>query len=162
MTTPIISQRRGRRIAMSPEEIDVFLGEERTCRLATSSSTHGPRLTALWFIWHESSIWLNSIVASQRWTDIQRDPRVAILVDAGVGYQELRGVEMIGSIEVVGEVPRQGEVVPALSEPERLFGLKYRNNPEPIYDGKHAWLRMKPTSVVSWDFRKSGLPAKLE
>jgi hypothetical protein len=23
-----------------------------------------------------------------------------------------------------------------------------------IYDGKHAWLRVRPAKIASWDFRK--------
>jgi hypothetical protein len=153
MTTPANGQRRGRRIAMSAEEVDAFLAQERTCRVATSSA-RGPRLTALWFVWHDGSIWLNSIVASQRWADLQRNPQVAVLVDAGVGFQELRGVELTGSVEIVGEVPRRGDAVAALDAPERQFALKYRDSPEMAHDGKHAWLRMTPDQVLSWDFRK--------
>lgn len=159
MTTPKTGQRRGRRIAMSPAEMDEFLAEERTCRVATSNPPRGPRLTALWFVWHDGSIWLNSLVSSQRWADLQRNPQVAILVDAGVGYQELRGVELTGEVEIVGEVPRAGDPVPELAEPERLFGLKYRGTPEPVYDGKHGWLRLTPSQVLSWDFRKMAAPA---
>jgi hypothetical protein len=41
-----------------------------------------------------TSVWLYSVVASQRWCDLRRDPRVAIVVDAGEAYGELRGVEV--------------------------------------------------------------------
>ena len=66
-------------------------------------------------------MWLYSITRSQRWTDLQRDPRVALLVEAGEAYNELRGVEVHGTVEVVGEVPRTGGADDALTEPERLF-----------------------------------------
>jgi hypothetical protein len=23
-----------------------------------------------------------------------------------------------------------------------------------VYDGKHTWLRIRPTKIASWDFRK--------
>ena len=38
--------------------------------------------------------------------DLQRDQRVAIVVDTGVDYFELCGVEILGSVEFVGEQPR--------------------------------------------------------
>jgi hypothetical protein len=25
-----------------------------------------------------------------------------------------------------------------------------------VYDGRHAWLRITPTKIASWDFRKYG------
>ena len=145
-------QRRGRRIAMSPDERDAFLQGERTCRLATLSPG-GPHLSALWFVWDGESFWVTSIVKSQRWTNIERDPHVSVLVDAGHGYGELCGVEIVGTAQPVGEVPRVGEPNEELAEPERLFGEKYSGGTF-HHDGRHAWLRIVPDKIVSWDFRK--------
>jgi hypothetical protein len=145
-------QRRGRKIAMTKEEVDDFLGQERTCRVATSGS-QGPHLTALWYVWDGTALWLTSVVRSQRWTDLERDPRVSVLVDAGEAYGELRGVELRGRVEVVGEVPRVGQPDERLAEPELLFARKYTDG-EARNDGRHAWLRLIPDTLVSWDFRK--------
>ena len=146
-------QRRGRKIAMDKAELDAFLASERTCRLATSGPL-GPHLTALWFAWDGTALWIYSIVRSQRWTDLERDGRIAVLVDAGKEYFELRGVELRGRVEIVGEVPRTGLPEPQLDEPERLFARKYANSDAMHHDGRHAWLRLVPDKVTSWDFRK--------
>jgi hypothetical protein len=146
-------QRRGARIAMNPSELDAFLAEERTCRVATSSP-QGPHVTPLWYVWDGRALWLTSIVKSQRWTDLLRDPRVAVLIDAGHGYDELRGAELRGTVEAVGEAPRTGEPCLELDEPERLFARKYSGTDEVHYDGRHAWLRLVPDKITSWDFRK--------
>lgn len=146
-------QRRGRRIAMTPAEIDAFLAEERTCRVATSSPG-GPHLTPLWFVWDGAALWLNSTVKSQRWTDIARDGRVAVLVDTGHDFDELRGVELRGDLKSVGDAPLTNTPDPDLEIPERLFARKYAGRDEMHYDGRHAWLRLTPTKITSWDFRK--------
>jgi PPOX class probable F420-dependent enzyme len=146
-------QRRGKRIAMSPEERDAFLTDERTCRAATVSADGSPHSSPLWFVWDGKSLWLNSVVNSQRWTNLRRDPRISVIVDAGRDFSELRGVEILGKVEVVGELPRRGESNPDLEEPERLFGSKYAGGPF-SYDGRHGWLRLVPEKIVSWDFRK--------
>lgn len=148
-----MAQRRGQRIALSPEELDEFLTEQRTCRVATMSPK-GPHNTPLWFAWDGSSLWLNSLVRSQRWTDMQRDPRVSVVVDDGVEFVELRGAELRGAVEAVGEAPRTGLPEPALDIPERLFAGKYTGTTEMFHDGRHAWLRLTPDSITSWDFRK--------
>lgn len=145
-------QRRGRAIAMTPDEVDVFLAEERTCRVATTGAT-GPHATPLWYVWHGGALWLTSLSRSQRWTDLQNDPRVAVVVDAGVEFGELRGVELRGTVEVVGEVPRTGEPVPELEGPEQAFADRYFNGSWGN-DGRHAWLRLTPEKITSWDFRK--------
>ena len=158
MTEPT-RQRRGRAIAMTPAELDEFLTTERTCRVATASRDGRPHVAPLWFVWDGASLWLNSVVRSQRWTDLARDPRIAVVVDAGVEYSELRGVELSGAVVPVGDIPRTAAPDPALATPERLFSHKYMGGAEYVPDGRHAWLRLTPDKLVSWDFRKlAGLP----
>ena len=122
-------QRRGQRIAMSPQELDAFLGEERTCRVASVGADGRPHNVPLWFVWDGAALWLNSIVKSQRWTDLKRDPRVSIVVDAGRDFSELRGAELLGTVEIVGDVPRG-------TTPDLVVEV--------------------PEKIVSWDFRKIG------
>ena len=153
MTSPHRLQIRGRKIAMTAQEMDTFLTAERTCRVATVGPD-GPHATPLWFCWHAGMMWLYSITRSQRWADLQRDPRIGIVVDAGDDYSELRGVEIIGSVEVVGELPRTGEPVEELGPIELLFAQKYHDVAEMVHDGRHAWLKVIPSKIVSWDFRK--------
>jgi hypothetical protein len=137
---------------MSSDELDVFLGEERTCRVATVGPG-GPHVTPLWFLWHGGSLWITSLVRSQRWTDLRRDPRIAVVVDAGDSYGDLRGVEVRGVAEPVGEAPRTGAECPELDGVEQAFADKYTGGTITL-DGKHAWLRITPESLASWDFRK--------
>jgi hypothetical protein len=149
----VIPQRRGRSIAMTPEERDAHLASLRTCRVGTVGADGTPHVSALWFVWDGSALWLYSIIKSQRWVNLERDPRVSAVVDTGDGYFELRGVEFLGEVEFVGERPRTGEPNPDLEPPERLFADKYAGGTMG-YDGRHGWLRLRPRKEVSWDFRK--------
>jgi hypothetical protein len=140
---------------MTPEEVDAFFLEERTCRVGTVDSDGAPHVSPLWFVWDGKALWLNSVVKSQRWANLVRDSRISVVVDAGHDFFELRGVEITGSAEVIGEAPRpsSAEAGDPAEEAERLFGLKY--NGGPFYaDGRHAWLKIVPDKIVSWDFRK--------
>ena len=148
-------QRRGRAIAMTQAEVDDFLTTERTCRVATVGGDGSPHVAPLWFVWDGAALWLNSLVRSQRWTDLQRDPRVSVVVDAGTGFAELRGVEISGRAEVVGDVPRGADRDPVLTGPEEHFAAKYAGGGPFTPDGRHAWLRITPEKQVSWDFRKN-------
>ena len=137
---------------MTPVEVDAFLAEQRTCRVATVGPG-GPHATPLWFVWHGGALWLTSVVRSRRWADLQLDPRIAAVVDAGESYDQLRGVELRGRVEVVGEVPRTGAPVPELEGPEQAFADRYTGGTV-VHDGRHAWLRLVPEKITSWDFRK--------
>jgi Pyridoxamine 5'-phosphate oxidase len=149
----ISQQRRGRSIAMTPAELDEFLAQAHTCRVATLAPD-GPHVVPLWFAWAAGALWLSSLVRSQRWADLIRDPRVAVVVDAGQEYQELRGAEIKGTAEPVGEVPRRGTDDPQLAATELLFARKYLGGDTMVHDGRHGWLRVTPVKITSWDFRK--------
>ncbi|OSZ57685.1 pyridoxamine 5-phosphate oxidase [Streptomyces pharetrae CZA14] len=152
------TQRRGRKIMMTPGELEEFLTAERTCRVATVSADGAPHVSPLWFVWDGGSLWLYSITRSRRWADLRRDARLAVVIDAGREYDELRGAELSGSAAYVGEVPRTGEPHPVLEPVERLFARKYFGLDALPHDGRHAWLRLTPDAVRSWDFRKLGSP----
>lgn len=148
-------QKRGKAIAMTPEEINEYLCAERTCRVATVGANGEPHVKPLWFVWVDDALWLNSIVKSQRWTDLVRSPKVGIVIDGGHDFMELHGVEIIGTAEVMGDAPRL-ELAPE-GDPARAaedaFGAKYAGG-QFIPDGRHAWLRVLPEKMTSWDFRK--------
>lgn len=145
-------QRRARRIAMTKDELDEFLAAERTCRVATVSPD-GPHNTPLWFVWDGEAMWFTSLVRSQRWTDLERDPRVSVIVDTGHEYAELRGAEIKGRVERVGEAPRTGEPHEELEKIEKQIGDKYFGGAYG-HDNRHAWLKLVPEKITSWDFRK--------
>lgn len=99
-------------------------------------------------------MWLYSIVCSKRWADLRHDRRGAVVIDSGEGYGELCGVELSGTVEFVGEIPRTGEPCAELDTMEPLFARKnFGLEPMP-HNGRHAWIRLTPSKTVSWDFRK--------
>jgi hypothetical protein len=157
VTGPAARQRRGRRLAMTPAELDELLRTERTCRLGSVAPDGRPHVTPLWFVWDGAAVWFSSVVRSKRWANLVRSPQVSVVVDAGAGFLELRGAELIGAVEVVGPAPQVDADVPAVAEPSRLFGDKYGGG-RFAPDGRHGWLRLAPETIVSWDHRKMQVP----
>ncbi|MGW1199390.1 pyridoxamine 5'-phosphate oxidase family protein [Streptomyces sp. NPDC002536] len=139
---------------MPPAELDSFLTTQRTCRLATVGPDGSPHVSPLWFAWDGEALWLYSLVRSLRWTALQGGARVAAVVDDGREYGELRGAELSGRAVRVGEAPRRGDPCPGLDAVERLFAAKYFGLGAMPHDGRHAWVRLRPDRIVSWDFRR--------
>ena len=81
---------------MDQREIDEYLHQSRTCRVGTVGGDGAPHVSPLWFVWDGNALWLNSVVKSQRWTNVVRDPRVSVIVDGGTEFGELQGVELTG------------------------------------------------------------------
>jgi hypothetical protein len=155
MDEQVTSQRRNRKLAMTDADLANFLDTERVCRFATVDVAGRPHVAPLWFVWldPEPSLWLYSIITSQRWHDLGSNPVASAVIDSGDSYFDLRGVEILGTVEIVGEVPRTGTSDVRLEEPERRFGAKYSGSTM-HHDERHAWLRLRPEKVISWDFRK--------
>jgi hypothetical protein len=145
---------RGSRLMMTESERDVFLANELTCRVATVDETGQPHVSPLWFVWDGACVWLCSLHASKRFANLLASPVVALVVDAGQRYDELRGIELRGRATVVGEAPWSGVVTPELRLPDRLFSEKYPAQGGVRRHGRHAWVRVTPEVISSWDFRK--------
>ena len=146
------------------EQIERHLIGDQIAWFTTVSPSGWPSPRPVWFVWDGQALWIYSLTRSQRWANLSRDPRVAVVADAGHHYHELRGVEVEGEAAVVGPVPRTGgddPVAPELAGPEALMAAKYFGPGGMIHDGRHAWLRITPAKIVSWDFRKlATLPAQ--
>jgi hypothetical protein len=56
-------------------------------------------------------------------------------------------------VEVVGDVPRTDVGDDETAVAEQIWADKYAGGTF-VSDGKHAWLRLVPDKIVSWDFRK--------
>ena len=41
-----------------------------------------------------------------------------------------------------------------LLDVEAQFAAKYQQTEAMWHDGRHGWLKLTPTKIVSWDFRK--------
>ncbi len=144
-------------LRLTGEELDELLTTERTVRAATVSSEGFPHVAPLWFVWHGGAVWINSLKRSRRTYDVAAGSAVALCVDTGAAYEELRGAVLYGRL-----VPATG--VTDLDRVKAAFARKYWGLDE-IPDLKsHAWLLLRPDRVVSWDFRKipSGRDKRLE
>ena len=140
---------------MSDPERDDFLRAERTCRVATVGPD-GPHATPLWFVWHGASLWLYSLTRSQRWADLERDPRDRRRRRRrGRLPGTARRRDLAAPVEPVGEAAAHRRRQRATSTPVELaFARKYFGQDAMFYDGKHGWLRVTPAKISSWDFRK--------
>lgn len=118
----------------------------RVAHVATADADAGPHVMPLWFVWHEGALWMNSLIRSRRTRDIGHDARVAVCVDAGVEYAELRGAVFYGRFEQVDEGP-------VLAAAKAAFAKKYWGGADVPQMKSHVWLKLAPDRMVSWDFR---------
>jgi nitroimidazol reductase NimA-like FMN-containing flavoprotein (pyridoxamine 5'-phosphate oxidase superfamily) len=136
-------------LSLTGDELERYLGEQRTCRVATVRPDGTPHVVPLWFVWHRGALYLNSTQGNPTVENLLRTGRASAVVDDGEAYDELRGAVLSGPAERADEDP-------LLEEVERRWSHKYLGgNPPPYRRWKdRLWLRLRPDDVASWDFRK--------
>ena len=142
---------------MSDEEIRKFIEDQKSLQVATLNRDGSPHLTTLWFAVVDDDIVFETFTKSQKIVNLDRDPRITVLLEDGTDYAELRGVSISG----FAELHKDPEVVHGYATQ-----VMARNNPEvpkvnlaqaaKSLAAKRTAVVVKGTKVISWDHRKLG------
>ena len=144
---------------MTPEEVQAFLFASRVATLCTINHDGTIHAVAMWFGFIDGAVAFETKAKSQKAQNLRRDPRATCLFEAGDSYDELRGVELVGHLEIV----RDPDTVFALgvSVFERHQG-EYRDELRPVVEAmlhKRIVAKLVVERTVSWDHRKLSHPA---
>ena len=144
-------------LRLTQDELDDLLVRERTLRAGTVSADGWPHVVPLWFVWHGGVVYVNNLKRSKRTRNLEEGSPVALCVDTGELYMELRGAVLYGRFEAADDDP-------SLEQIREAFAAKYWGGKEVPATRSHSWLRMAPERIVSWDFRKipTGRDPRLE
>ena len=147
-------------IAMTDAEVDDFLAGAGNVMLVTNGPDGYPDPVPMWFVRDETGVvWMRTYAASQKVRNLQRDPKCAILAEAGARYAELRGVQLTGEVELVTDVDRICDIVAQLMVKYEGLDPAHQEAAAQAYRpraGKQVALRLADYRVVSWDHRKLG------
>jgi len=143
------------RIRMSDDEMWKFIEGQKSLQVATLDKSGAPHLTTLWFAVVDGELCFETFTKSQKVVNLQRDPRIAVLLEDGDTYNELRGVSIQGKAALY-------------TDPDEVHGyalaVMRRNQPEIPADqlenvakamaAKRTAVVIKPEKIISWDHRK--------
>jgi PPOX class probable F420-dependent enzyme len=148
-------------IKMTPDEVDAFLQERHSMTTSTISPDGSIHSVAMWYGYLEGAVAFETKAKSQKVQNLRRDPRLTCLVEAGESYDQLRGVSLVGTGEIVEE-----------EEPDRIWELgvsvferynaPYTEEMKPFVEAmlrKRVVVKLHVDKTVTWDHRKLGLPA---
>lgn len=147
--------KRRDQIRMSEAEVEALIEEQKSLQVATINRDGSVQLTTLWFAVVDGDIVFETFTKSQKIVNLKRDPRIAVLVESGVAYNELRGVSINGHAKLH-------------DDPEVVHGyalaVMRRNQPEipeesldqvaRMMSAKRTAVVVKAEKVVSWDHGK--------
>ena len=151
--------RRGQ-IIMSDEEVRDFLKSAKTMILVSNGKDGYPHPMPMWFyVDDDGVVYMSTFRKSQKVYNLQRDPKVSLLAEAGEAYQELQGVVIYSDAEIIDDLETTKRTMYNVSisrgdassdQPDVVMGALERTA------SKRVTLKFKPSKIVSWDHRKLG------
>lgn len=145
-------------IALTPAEQRRYLDEAHTIILGANGPKGHPQLTAMWYVNDGiDTIWMTTFAKSQKTKNVERDPRVTLLVESGRTYPELKGLMLTATVEIIRDTERVLDML------ERV-NVKY-NGLQPSAElrnalrgqaSKRVLLKISPAKTASWDHTKLG------
>lgn len=144
-------------IKLTPDEIHDFLHERQTMNIATLGPDGNVHLVAMWYGFVGENPAFETYAKSQKVKNLQRDPRITVLVEDGDQYEQLRGVELVGRA-VIHDDPETVMSV-AKSVVERYWTPASEEEAEVMAAGlanKRVAVEIVPEKIVSWDHSKLG------
>jgi PPOX class probable F420-dependent enzyme len=130
------------------------LRETGTAAHATIDKGGFPHVVAMNFLVKDGAFYMTSYAKAQKVLNIRRDPKVALMAEAGDTYSELRGVMVRGRCEII-----EGEaaVRAIFADMAEARGAP-RERPRGSVDSapKRVVLKISPEKIVSWDHSKLG------
>lgn len=147
-------------IEMDEGELRDFVRGARTMILCSLAKDGFPHPMPMWFgLEDDGAVVMTTFRKSQKVRNLERDPRVSLLIEDGVEYAKLRGVVMYGKAEILRDL----EAVL-----DSLARVMARNSNAPGVDpaamrdtlrrtaAKRVAIRVRPERIVSWDHAKLG------
>ncbi|HUI28560.1 MAG TPA: TIGR03618 family F420-dependent PPOX class oxidoreductase [Candidatus Kryptonia bacterium] len=148
---------RRKQIEMSLEERTRFLADAQTIILTSIDHRGYPHAVAMWFaVDPDGSVLMTTYAKSQKTLNLQRNPRVALLVESGATYDQLRGVLIRGRAEVIPDVERCVQVLMRIHQ--KMGGALQPGIEDAMraQARKRILIRVVPERVSSWDHSKLG------
>lgn len=144
-------------IALTPEEQVAFLAEGWTLQVASIGPQGYPHLVAMWYVVDNGLVTFTTFRKSQKVLNLQRNPKLTVMLEAGRLYNELRGLVIEGNAEIIDDTEETARVM-------GLVGAKYQGIPADTSSreaqlkiaSKRVVIRVHPVDIYSWDHRKLG------
>ncbi len=144
---------------MSEAEAWTLVAEQRKLQVATIGPDGWPHLVTMFHTVLHGRLVFWTYARSQKISNLDRDPRLTCLVEAGEEYAELRGVQISGRARIVRayeDVAVVGRAVVC-----RLLGLDPAQDLDPAIAEevarqaqKRVAVEVVPERLASWDHRK--------
>ena len=87
--------------AMTKEELQAFLARPLIARLATVRPNHSPQIVPMWFLYEDGVMYMSTRTSAAKVKHLQKNPRVAVVVDVMEAPRKNKVVTIEGTAEVL-------------------------------------------------------------
>jgi PPOX class probable F420-dependent enzyme len=143
-------------IRMTDEEIAEFLEAPRKLHVASVNRDGTPHLMPVYYAMIDGKITFWTYTKSQKIKNLERDPRLTVMVEDGDSYDQLRGVQINGVAQMTTDPAALMEIGQLLYQ--RYFGVFNETAQAGIeYSArKRTRVSVEPLQTASWDHRRLG------
>ena len=133
------------------QAMKIFLGEQKVCRLATVDRRGQPHVVPVWHILLDGDIYIETSPSSKKGQNLRANPKMALVVDAGDGFDTYKGVMIQGTVEFVKAKQMLARIRDAMAQ--RYFGTAEHPGYKYLVSGSDPLLmKVIPKKVVTWDY----------
>jgi PPOX class probable F420-dependent enzyme len=146
-------------IKLSQEEQRELIESERIAVVSSIGPRGWPHAMPLWYVPRDGEVWIWTYAKSQKVKNLERDPRATLLIETGVEYGELRGVQIEAEAEIIRDLDR-------IVDYAKEMTIRYSEGIASVEGDAEASLRAQapkrvairfhPKRVASWDHGKLG------
>ncbi len=137
---------------LSTEPARELLGARLIANLATLNEDGTVHLVAMWFLWDGEHVLIPTSRKTRKARNLLRDPRATVMIDDSRGGFDLRGITLVGRVEIV-EAPESFTLNRRIHE-KYVTGAGLALEPVRAYlAGDDVTLRFVPERISSWDIR---------
>ena len=104
------------------------------------------------FVAKDDKIYMTSYARAQKVKNIERDPKVGVMVEAGDSYSKFRGVILRGHCELLKDPKLAAWVIDTAGEKKARASAPPRGSIESV--NKRVVLKITPQRWATWDHTK--------
>ncbi len=138
--------------AMTDAEISDFLDSHAGWLVLTTNGRDGyPHSVPLGYFREGGDIYMTGRAGTQKFRNIERDPRVSLLADSGSAMPDIKGVLIRGDAELISDPERTLELRRTFMASRGTPADELPTETDPL----RVFVRITPRHVTSWDYAKS-------
>lgn len=139
-------------VRMTDDEVKAFLDAKPGWIILSTFGPHGyPHSVPIGYFRLGDDVYLGCRAGTQKIKNIERNPKVSLLLESGSTRQDIKGVMIQGHATVYSDPDNKLRLS---REAARLRGVPEHELPREARPGA-AYIRVEPQRIITWDYSRT-------